>query len=231
MATYSEMNRTFVAGEDLLAFRQVKLSSGEVVYADAGEAGIGYASTAVNDGQPVNVNLLRPTVKVTAAGAITAGAAVYAAADGKVSASANGNALGLALQAAGADNDVIEVLPYVANFATPAQSTVETKTANYTVLAGDSGKTFNTTAAAGSVTFAMPAAVAGLKFRFRVGAAQELRIDPNGTETISLPSTGVAGAAGKYLVADAIGETVDIECVVAGTWNVFGFTGTWTAEP
>jgi hypothetical protein len=71
---------------------------------------------------------------------------------------------------------------------------------------------------------------AGLKYRFRVGAAEELRIDPNGTETISLPSTGVPGAAGKYLVADAIGETVDVECVVAGTWSVFGFTGTWTAE-
>jgi hypothetical protein len=63
-----------------------------------------------------------------------------------------------------------------------------------------------------------------------VGAAFELRIDPNGTETIALPSTGVQGAAGKYLVADADGETVDIECTKTGQWSVFGFTGTWTAE-
>jgi hypothetical protein len=108
-------------------------------------------------------------------------------------------------------------------------STTSVKTADYTVTIADNGKTFTNTGAAGAVTFAMPAAVAGLKYRFRVGVAQQLRIDPNGTETISLPSTGVPSAAGAYIVADAIGETVDIQCVEAGSWSVFGFTGTWTA--
>jgi len=103
------------------------------------------------------------------------------------------------------------------------------KTADYTVTAGDSGRAFSNTGAAGAVTFALPAAVPGLKYRFRVGVAQQLRIDPNGVETISLPSTGVPSAAGAYIVADAIGETVDIQCVDAGSWSVFGFTGTWTA--
>jgi hypothetical protein len=107
---------------------------------------------------------------------------------------------------------------------------LQVKTADYTVVVNDSGKTFSTDGAAGTVVFSMPAAVPGLKYRFHVGAAQELRIDPDGTETISLPSTGVAGAAGKYLTANAAGETVDIECVKAGTWAVFGYTGTWTAE-
>lgn len=108
-------------------------------------------------------------------------------------------------------------------------SNVSTKTADYTVLASDSGKTFSTAGASGTVVFSMPAAVPGLKYRFYVGAAQELRIDPNGTETISLPSTGVASAAGAYLTANAAGETADVECVVAGSWSVFGYTGTWTA--
>jgi hypothetical protein len=107
---------------------------------------------------------------------------------------------------------------------------VVVKATNYTVTASDTEKCFTTDGAAGTVTFSMPAAVVGLKYRFRVGAAQELRIDPNGTETIALPSTGVQGAAGKYLVADANGETVDIECTKTGQWSVFGFTGTWTAE-
>jgi hypothetical protein len=107
---------------------------------------------------------------------------------------------------------------------------VEAKTGDYTVLAADHGKTFTTVGAAGTVTFAMPAAVLGHRNEFRVGAAQELRIDPNGTEVIALPSTGVAGAAGKYLTANADGETVEIECTKAGQWSVFGFTGTWTAE-
>lgn len=104
------------------------------------------------------------------------------------------------------------------------------KTANYTVTTNDSGSGFTNTGAAGAITFALPAATVGLNYYFRVSVAQELRIDPNGTETISLPSTGVPGAAGKYLTADAIGETVRLICAVAGTWSVFGYTGTWTAE-
>lgn len=107
---------------------------------------------------------------------------------------------------------------------------VEVKTADYTITAADSGKTYDSTGAAGTIVGSLPVATPGLHFYFRVGAAQEHRLDPNGTETISLPSTGVAGAAGKYLSADAAGETVHLRCVKAGTWSVFGYTGTWTAE-
>jgi len=105
-----------------------------------------------------------------------------------------------------------------------------TKTADYTVTDADLGQYLTNTGAAGTITFALPAATVGMIVRARVSVAQQLRLDPNGTETISLPSTGVPGAAGKYLVADAIGETVVLECVVAGTWSCFGYTGTWTAE-
>lgn len=109
--------------------------------------------------------------------------------------------------------------------------TVAAKTTDYTVVAAsDSGKVFTTTGASATVTFALPAATVGQEYFFRVGAAQELRLDPNGSETIALPSTGVAGAAGKYLTADASGETVHIICTVAGSWSVMGYTGTWTAE-
>lgn len=111
-----------------------------------------------------------------------------------------------------------------------AVGAVDVKTADYTISASDSGKTFDSTGAAGTIVGSLPAATPGLHFYFRVGAAQEHRLDPNGTETISLPSTGVAGAAGKYLSADAAGETVHLRCVKAGTWSVFGYTGTWTAE-
>lgn len=104
-----------------------------------------------------------------------------------------------------------------------------TKTADYTVTTADNGKTFSTAGASGTVVFSMPAAVPGLRYRFYVGAAQELRIDPNGTETAGLPSTGVQQAAGAYLTANAAGETLDLQCVVAGTWSPFGYSGTWTA--
>ena len=108
--------------------------------------------------------------------------------------------------------------------------TVEAKTANYTVTEGDCGSVFTNTGASGAVTFALPAASIGLRYTFVVGATQELRIDPNGSETISLPSSGAAQAAGKYIVADAQGEKVDIACVKAGTWAVLSYVGTWTAE-
>lgn len=107
---------------------------------------------------------------------------------------------------------------------------VEHHTANDTLTALENGTLHTNKGAGGAITIALPAAVAGLHYRFYVGAAQQLRIDPNGNETISLPSSGVAGAAGKYLVADAIGETVHLMCCEDGTWAVFGYTGTWTAE-
>jgi hypothetical protein len=107
--------------------------------------------------------------------------------------------------------------------------TVEAKTADYTVLAADNGKLFTNAGAGGAITFALPAAIAGMNYKFAVRAAQELRIDPNGTETISLPSSGVPQAAGAYIVADAVGETVEIFSPANGTWAVSGYTGTWTA--
>lgn len=111
-----------------------------------------------------------------------------------------------------------------------ALRTVEAHTTGDTLAVLESGSVHTNTGASGTITIALPAAAVGLEYFFRVGAAQELRIDPDGTETISLPSTGVPGAAGKYLVADAIGETVHLVCCVAGSWSVFGFTGTWSAE-
>ena len=111
-----------------------------------------------------------------------------------------------------------------------ALRTVEAHTAGDTLLAAESGSVHTNTGASGTITLVLPAATVGQEFFFFVGAAQELRIDPNTTQTISLPSSGVAGAAGKYLVADAIGESLHLMCCIAGSWAVMGFTGTWTAE-
>lgn len=99
-----------------------------------------------------------------------------------------------------------------------------------TLTAALSGGVISNLGASGAAVFALPPASVGLTFTFLVEAAQELRIDPNGTETIALPSSGVQGAAGKYLTADAIGEKVQLVCVSAGTWDVVHYSGTWTAE-
>lgn len=84
--------------------------------------------------------------------------------------------------------------------------------------------------ASAAQVFALPPAIPGYRVAAIVEAAQQLRLDPNGTETIALPSTGVQGAAGKYLWADALAETVELVCITKGTWSVLNFQGTWTAE-
>lgn len=99
-----------------------------------------------------------------------------------------------------------------------------------TLTVNDSGAVISNLGASGAATWVLPAALPGLEFRFAVKVAQQLRIDPAGTETIELPSTAAQGAAGKYLVADAIGEFIHLRCLVAGTWSVVNYAGTWTAE-
>lgn len=88
----------------------------------------------------------------------------------------------------------------------------------------------NNRGAGAAVTIALPAALRGMAVLAMLLAAHELRLDPNGTETIALPSTGAQGAGGKYLVADAVGEWVKLVCIFDGTWDVQGYAGTWTAE-
>lgn len=107
---------------------------------------------------------------------------------------------------------------------------VAINTADYTVLAGELGTVFTNEGDAGTQVLTLPPATVGLWYEFHVMAAYEMRIDPSGTETIGLPSTGVQGAAGKYLSADAVGEWLRLVCVKAGQWQARGYFGTWTAE-
>ncbi len=105
--------KTFLAGEALEAYRRVKLSAGEVVYADADAMGLGITMRAAADGEQVTVKLWnhQGTRKVTAKSSFSAGATLYAADDGKVDDSpSSGAAICQALEAATADGDIIEAV-------------------------------------------------------------------------------------------------------------------------
>lgn len=220
---------TYVATSALAPYLRVKLTAGKLVAAGAGDADIGTLERrvlAANDLAAVVPPTVDGAVMMVAAAAISQYALVYGAAGGKVSASSGGVPVGIALEQAGGDGDHIRVL----RLPQSNVGVVEAHTANHTVTAAESGKTFTTVGATGTVVFALPPAVVGLRYRFRVGAAQELRIDPDGTETIGLPSTGVQQGAGEYITANADGETLEIECTKAGEWSPMGYSGTWTAE-
>ena len=106
---------TLTAGEDLIAFRRVKISGSTVLYADAGDPGIGVVQAAVDYSEDSNATIRLDnagTSKMMASGAISAGANVYPAADGKITATVNGRCIGKAIEAATTDGDIIEVLPY-----------------------------------------------------------------------------------------------------------------------
>jgi len=109
--------KTFTAGEDLAKGRRVKLSSGsgtQVEYADAADDYIGVTLAAADSGDSVPVALKRAypgTVEVEAAAAISAGATIYGAADGKVGTTSSGtDKFGVALEAASAAGAVIEAV-------------------------------------------------------------------------------------------------------------------------
>ncbi|MBN1105806.1 MAG: DUF2190 family protein [Deltaproteobacteria bacterium] len=110
---------TLEAGAALVAHRLVKLSSGQAAYntATATDDPIGLTLLNVKSGEDVSIDPINRggTFEICAAGAISQGAEVYAAADGKVQALPTGagtyRRIGLAMEAAGVDGDIIEVLP------------------------------------------------------------------------------------------------------------------------
>ena len=113
--------KTFTAGATALARRVlVKLASSLLVVntETATDLPLGVTEYAVPASEAVTVRLLNAggTIEMTAAGAIAADAKVYAADDGKIQAvpasAGTYQQIGIAIEAATADGDIIEVLPH-----------------------------------------------------------------------------------------------------------------------
>lgn len=114
MAVSATPTKTLPAAGTIGQFERVTInSSGQWAQAGAGAAGkaIGIAQQSVTVGQPLTAILCNcaGTAKMKAAVAISKGALVYGGAAGKINVT-NTNCLeGMAIEAATADNDVIEV--------------------------------------------------------------------------------------------------------------------------
>jgi hypothetical protein len=115
-------------------------TTGALVVATATDVELGTMETASTAAGPATVRLRNAngTAKMVAAGAITAGNTVYAAAGGKIAASGT-IVVGQALEAATADNDVIEVLRYAdvgASFGTQSVTADDSDSALNQILPG-----------------------------------------------------------------------------------------------
>lgn len=107
--------RQFTANAAIGQFLRVTvLSTGKVALAEAGQMGVGTTenpATASDEIVGVRLNNAHGTRKVVANGAISEGSLVYAATSGKVGSSGT-VCYGVALEAATADGDIIEVTSY-----------------------------------------------------------------------------------------------------------------------
>lgn len=109
--------RTFQAAGALAAYLRVKLNGSNKLAASgvgATEYDVGVTvepSLAADDYIGVRMPNTSGTVKMTAAGAFDQEALLYAAASGMVDDAVNGKPIGIALEAATASGDVVEVLP------------------------------------------------------------------------------------------------------------------------
>lgn len=108
---------TLLAGADLAQKILVKLVAGEVVVNTASDIPIGVSDYAVDDTENASISTLNVegTLEMVAADAISLDADVFAAADGKISVlpttGGTYTKVGVAMEAATADEDIIEVLP------------------------------------------------------------------------------------------------------------------------
>ena len=232
--------RSFPAGTTAIPqFSRVILSGGVLVEAGAGDVELGtveyqqFTTNFLTD-LPVRLRNAEGTVKMVAAAAITSGAAVYGAASGQITSTPNKNFIGFALQAASGANSVIEVERAHVPSSPAGQVVVEAHTANYTVVAGDSGKILSTTGASGEVDFTLPTAAVGLQYSFACDTTNLMKVLPQagdkiGTPTTStVPPTDVMGTAGKGISATAVGGFVELTCIAANEWYVTKSAGNWT---
>lgn len=106
---------TFNASEAIAQYLRVYNNSGEASIAGLADRCMGTAARKAAQDTPLAVDLWNRSGsrKVVAAGAIAAGALVYTAASGKVNdvAASTSFLLGTAKTAAGADGDIIEIVP------------------------------------------------------------------------------------------------------------------------
>ncbi len=107
------------------------------------------------------------------------------------------------------------------------RAVASTKTANYTVLKGDTGTVFDNAGAAATITFTLPAATVGQVYSFCTVAAQSIVVTPGGSDTIGL---GAKAAGASITSAASKGAFLTLVCTSANAWTITAISSTpaWT---
>ena len=106
----NDLVRTLTAAAALSAFSRITVnSSGQAALATNTNQDVGVVQQDVASGDPAPVRLYAPTFEIMADMAITAGSQVYVNSNGKVTGSAIGQQMGLAIEASTADRAIIEI--------------------------------------------------------------------------------------------------------------------------
>jgi hypothetical protein len=245
MSQYNEItpHRAFSTGGVAFGqFVRVKLSGSTpnlITLAGPGDKAIGITSRpAFTSDSVVDVILANAdgTVEMTASGAITANATVYGDANGKVTATANGNPVGIALQATSNDGEKTEVLVL------PSISGGKL----FTEVAASSAVTNTTTETAFDQSFTIPANLLGAGDRLHI-FAQGIATATNSTDTLNaklyiggtggqlIAATGALDVANNDIFvidADVVIRTAGVSgTLVASGYSSIGTPGTATAKP
>jgi len=103
-----------------------------------------------------------------------------------------------------------------------------TKTADYTVLSGDSGTSFNNIGAGGDIVLTLPAAASGLRVSAAIFAAHYIKFLTDGTDTISIGTD--TSSAGGYVRSTSAYSSIQIEAHGTGKWITSAREGVWSID-
>lgn len=146
--------------------------------------------------------------------------------------SGSGGTKGLVPAPAAGDATAGKFLKADATWDTPPGSgggfTAVTKTADYTVLSGDSGTDFNNDGAGADVVLSLPAAVPNLVYGAAVHAAHYIKFLADGTDTISI--SPLRSASGGYVRSNVPDDYIELKCHVTGRWLASTAVGGWSID-
>lgn len=91
---------------------------------------------------------------------------------------------------------------------------VNTLTGDTTLTSTSSGKFYENTGASGTVIITLPAATAGLKYAALRVATQSFEFEPAAGEKFR------GGSADNHLKIGADGDLVQVQCFIAGVWDI-----------